>query len=65
LSSFKYIKKMGRVNNRTHGMAPKEEYIGEFTRKGKVNGYKDELTAETIAKAKKNLEPQILGYFFK
>jgi len=64
LSSFKSIKKMGRVNNQTHGMAPKEEYVGEFTRKGKVNGYKDELNVETIIAAKKLLAPLDLEYNF-
>src|SRR6056297_1951891 len=65
LSSFKSIKKMGRDNNQTHGMAPKEEYIGEFTRKGKVNAYDDDLKKETIIAAKKLLAPEILEYFFK
>ncbi len=57
LSSFNSIKKMGRKFNEEYGMGPKERYKGEFTRKGKVGGYKDELKPETIKIAMKKLGP--------
>lgn len=52
-SSFDSIKKMGRKSGETHGMAPKNSYHGEFTRKGKVGGFREELNPKTISQAKK------------
>jgi hypothetical protein len=46
LSSFNAVRNMGKANNQKFGMAQANK--GEFTRKGKVGSYKDELLSSTI-----------------
>jgi hypothetical protein len=51
LSSFQNIQKMGREKNEQFGNGG-TQFTGEFTRKGLVGGYKDELQTKTIEAAK-------------
>lgn len=48
LSSFKSIKNMGRKTGQQYGMAIKQEFRGEFARKGKVGDFYKDLKPETI-----------------
>ena len=60
-SSFSNIKKMGRETKQSEGMG-KKGFKGEFTRKGKIGGFKDELKPETICKAFSILKSNGLNY---
>lgn len=48
LSSFGSIKKMGRESGELGGMGAKNDFKGEFTRKGMVGAFFNELEDETI-----------------
>lgn len=50
LSNFENIKKMGREKNQQYGNGG-VQFKGEFTRRGIVDGYKDELRPATIEKS--------------
>jgi hypothetical protein len=60
LSSFNNIRKMGRNVGQAYGNGGKD-FKGEFTRKGKVGGYMDELKPETIQQAESFLKKHGLG----